>query len=46
MIPGRYYTGFRNAWRRTRLRLDLTHGPQNELSDDKLEELRALGYAE
>lgn len=34
------------AWRRTRRRLDLTLRPQNELSVDKVEELRALGYAE
>lgn len=34
------------AWRRARRRLDLTHRPQNELSADKLEELRALGYVE
>ncbi len=34
------------AWRRTRRRLDLAHRPQNELSADKVEELRALGYVE
>ena len=34
------------AWRRTRLRLDLANRPQNEPSADKLEELRALGYVE
>ncbi len=45
-IPARYYTGFSNAGRRTRQRLDLTRRPQRELSADKLEELRALGYVE
>ena len=45
-IPVRYYTGFSNAWRRIRRRLDLTHRPQNELSADKVEELRAGGYVE
>ena len=34
------------AWRRPRQRLDLAHRPQRELSADKLEELRALGYVE